>query len=161
MTRATHKCFDCKQDFLTSEMVYYASPSAKNMHWYCKKCLEEKKLREMFFNQVCKIFGIKAPGPRIWTERKRLRDNYGYTDNVIIDCLDYIYNVENKKKLVESLTLITPEMVNRMKLYQKKKQTESIKLTQAMQQEVKEHIVPIKENKEKKKIDYDPDEWLD
>ena len=64
-------------------------------------------------------------------------------------------------KISESLALITPEMIDKMKSYQKKKQTESIKLAHAMQQETKEYIVPIKENKEKKKIDYDPDDWLD
>ena len=161
MNKNIRKCFNCKQEFLTNDMTQYASPRAKKMQWYCQKCLKEKKLRELFFEQVCKIFGIKAPGPRIWTERKRLQDNYGYTDNIIVDCLDYIYNIENKKKISESLALITPEMIDKMKSYQKKKQTESIKLAHAMQQETKEYIVPIKENKEKKKIDYDPDDWLD
>ena len=56
-------------------------------------CYEDNIEREKFSNKVCEIFGIKSPGPVIWTQRKKLRDTYGYTDSAIIDCLEYIYNV--------------------------------------------------------------------
>ena len=92
----TRKCAGCKQDIRKDEMIQYATPSGKTTYWFCKSCYEEKLEREKFQNKVCQIFGIKSPGPVIWTQRKRLRDTYGYTDEVIVDCLDYIYNVENK-----------------------------------------------------------------
>lgn len=91
--RLTKLCHGCKQSFRKSELIDYASPGAKTMYSYCSKCLEEKHSRENFSNKVCSIFGIKTPGPLIWTQRKRLQDTYGYTDDIIVECLDYLYNV--------------------------------------------------------------------
>ena len=95
-------------------MVNYATPRAKTSYWYCKKCYDEKMAQEDFSNKVCSIFGIKTPGPRIWTERKRLIDTYGYTDETIVNCLDYIYNVLKKPKKVETIYLVNPAMVDEM-----------------------------------------------
>ena len=107
------------------------------------------------------IFGIKTPGPRIWTERKRIQETYGYTDDVIVDCLDYIYNVVKKDKIAESLCLVTPNMVDKMIAYKKRQQYEGIKITQAAATEMKEYVVPIKENQEINKTNWDPDLFLD
>jgi hypothetical protein len=96
--RPTHKCHVCKEVFRNEDMVSYTGPKAKTSYWYCKKCYNEKIEQEKFANKVCTIFGIKTPGPRIWTERKRLIDTYGYSDETIVDCLDYIYNVLKKQK---------------------------------------------------------------
>jgi hypothetical protein len=102
------------------------------------------------------------PGPRIWTERKRLIDTYGYTDQTIIDCLDYLYNVKKLKKLAESLCLVKPTTVNEMLQYKKRKAFEATQLGLAMQTETNEYIVPTpKKKKQIKKIEYNPDEWLD
>ena len=76
--RAVKKCYGCKQEFRSEELVYYASPTANTGYNYCPKCLAEKQARERFSYKVCSIFGLKAPGPRIWTERKRLYEKYGY-----------------------------------------------------------------------------------
>lgn len=151
-------CYGCKEKFRKEELIEYQPLGSKTPHNYCKKCLQEKQERERFSNAVCMIFGIKAPGPRIWTERKRLRETYGYTDQIIIDCLDYIYYILKKQKVAESLYLITPGLVADMQRY-KKQQAE--KLAQAMNTEVKEYIVPVKENTTVKKETWNPDEWLD
>lgn len=161
MEEKTLKCFECKKDFLKENLISYLPLRAKIPHNYCPKCLEEKKTREQFAEKVCAIFGLKAPGPRIWTERKRLINNYGYTDAIIIDCLDYIYKIEHKKKLAESLCLINPEMVDKMLQFKKKQQVNSEKIIAAMQAETKEIVVPINENNTKKSNRWNPDEWLD
>lgn len=158
----TRVCIKCKQSFLKDDMVQYASTRAKQLHWYCKACHKEKISQDNFTDAVCKIFGIKMPGPRIWTERKRLIETYGYTDQTIIDCLNYLYNIKKMKKLSESLCLITPVTVHEMFEYQKQKSFEANYLAIAMQEEQKEYIIPTpKRKKSVKKIEYDPDEWLD
>ena len=159
--RKTLKCFECKQSFLKEELVMYASPRARIMHNYCPKCLKEKVDRDQFSDKVCQIFGIKTPGPRIWTERKRLQEKYGYTDNVIIRCLDYIYNVEKKKKLEDTLFLINPVTVEKMKQYEKVQAAQSLRMAAATQTVTHEYIAPIQENTKNNKVEYDPDEWLD
>ena len=154
----TKQCYGCKQPFRKTELVDYAAPGTKTMHSYCPKCLEEKHQREDFSNKVCQIFGIKSPGPIIWTQRKKLMETYGYTDNTIIDCLDYLYNIKNMKKLSETLVLVTPKSVNEMMEYKKNKVGQIVR---AAQMETKEYVVPIRERPKKKKIDWNPDDWLD
>lgn len=158
--RTTHKCYGCKETFRTDEMINYASLTATTTHWYCSKCYAEKLARERFLSEVCRIFGVKAPGPQIWTERKRIINTYGYTDDTIIDCLNYIYEIEKIQKKKPTLFFVTPPMVEKMKQYKRKEQSKAMSLVQATKQEVCEHIVPIKENIKNKKTIYNPDEWL-
>ena len=147
----TRKCQGCKQDIHKSEMIQYFTPSGKTSYWYCKDCYEEKIAREKFQNKVCEIFGIKSPGPLIWTQRKRLRDTYGYTDDAIVDCLEYIYNVEHMNKLKESLGLVNPRSMNNMKAWRADKKARASSLVAAAaSMETKEYIVPINEKKKKK-----------
>ena len=148
----TRKCHGCGQDIHKDEMIQYSTVSGKTSYWFCKNCYEEKMARERFQIKVCQIFGIKSPGPLIWTQRKRLRDEYGYTDDAIVDCLDYIYNVEHMKKLKESLGLVNPRSMANMKAWRAEKKARASSIAAAIANtETKEYIVPIKENKKKKK----------
>ena len=89
-------------------------------------------------------------------------DTYGYTDSIIIDCLDYIYNVEHKKKLSESLCLINPEMIARMQAHGQIQERESNKIVAAINTKTNEYIVPIQKKKEKHLQDsWNSDDWLD
>lgn len=158
--KLTHKCYGCKESFRKTDMVEIFSASGQTSQWYCPKCANEKHAREAFSDKVCQIFGIKSPGPRIWTERKRLRDTYGYTDNTIIDCLDYIYTVKKMKKLSESLALIKPSMIEEMMNYKKREEFNNNKIIAAMNTEMKEYVVPLPKRKEKKKEKMNPDDYL-
>jgi len=159
--KLTKKCYGCKQEFRREELVDYAGPAAKTMQSYCPKCLAEKQAREKFSDKVCMIFGIKAPGPRIWTERKRLIETYGYTDDVIVDCLEYIYTVEKKKKFAESLTLIKPPMVEKMKRWKASEDYKARELVRATKMQVREFVVPIKENTKDNKEILNADDFLE
>ena len=158
--KTTRKCYGCKESFRTSDMIEYAATGANIKHWYCKKCYTDKLARERFSEKICTLFGVKGPGPKIWTERKRIFDKYGYTDDTIIDCLDYIYNVEHIEKKSPTLYFVTPPMVEKMKQHKRAQQAVSIQLAQAFQQEKHEHIVRVKEDISNNKIIYNPDEWL-
>lgn len=153
----TRKCYGCKQDIRKDEMIQYTTLSGKSSYWFCKDCYEERILREKFQLKVCEIFGIKAPGPRIWTERKRLKNTYGYTDSAIIDCLDYIYNEKKMSKLAESLALVNPRSMMEMKAWRSGKKAQASGIAAAIANtETKEYIVPIKENtKKREKINLD------
>ena len=159
--RKVLKCYECKEIFRREELISYCPNGAKHEHWYCKNCLQEKQEREKFSNYICTLFGLKSPGPRIWTERKRLQDKYGYTDSTILDCLDYIYHVENKKKFAESLCLVSPSMVSKMQQYKRMKDNQASSIVQAMKTETHEYVVPIRENKEKVTKKLNLDDFLD
>ena len=148
----TRKCHGCKQDIRKDEMIQYATLSGKTTYWFCKDCYEERLARERFQMKVCSIFGIKSPGPRIWTERKRLMDTYGYTDDAIVDCLEYIYNVEHMNKLAESLVLVGPKNMAKMKAWRADRNARASGIAASIANtEMKEYIVPVRENKSKKK----------
>lgn len=157
----TRVCFGCKEKFRKEELVEYASAAATIPHWYCPKCLQDKQEREMFSNKVCQIFGIKSPGPRIWAERKRLQNTYGYTDGVIIDCLEYIYNVRHYKKLSESLALVTPAMVSYMKKWKSSENTKSGGIIAAMNKPLEHVEVEIEENTTSNKKEINFDDYFD
>ena len=157
----TCKCFGCKQEFRKEELVKYFSFSGKTSNWYCPKCLEEKQSRERFSDKACQIFGIKSPGPRIWAERKRLMNTYGYTDDIIIDCLDYIYNVQHVRKLSESLCLITPTNVEKMMKYKKEQEYQQNVIAEtAAKQNIKVIFSRETENVGRKKEKLNPDDFL-
>lgn len=160
VVRPTHKCHTCKEIFNTKEMQFYASLTSQTGYWYCQTCYADKIARENFANKVCEIFGIKAPGPQIWTERKRLRDTYGYTDNTLIECLDYLYNIEKKKKLAYSLTLITPSTVDKMLQWKKSQENKAEAIIRAINVKSIEYVVPIKENTKSNKKALNADDFL-
>lgn len=147
----TRKCAGCKQDIRKDEMVQYFSSTGKTSRWFCHTCLMEAQARERFSNKVCEIFGIKSPGPVIWTQRKRLRDKYGYTDDAIVDCLEYIYNVEHMDKLAESLGLVGPRSMANMKAWRADQKARASSIAAAIANtETHEYIVPVQERKKKK-----------
>ncbi len=159
--KLTRKCYSCKEEFRKEEMIQYTSYSGKTTHWFCRDCYEDKISRENFSNKVCQIFGIKAPGSRIWAERKRLQEKFGYTDSSIIDCLDYVYNVEGKKKISESLCLVNPVTMAKTMQYKRTQAAKAELLAQSAKQEKKEYIVPIQEVENRKKNILNPDDFLD
>ena len=126
--RKTYKCHNCHQIFRAEEIIEYASLNSKTSYRYCKNCYEQQKSRDEFSNKICEIFGIKRPDVKIWTQRKYLIDTYGYTDNIIIDCLDYVYNVEKFKKQKSTLGLVNPISVEKMIKYKSKKRLQLLGL---------------------------------
>lgn len=161
MLKPERKCCKCNQSFPRDEIVDYASENATSPRPYCPKCLIEKKEREKFIKEICIIFGIKRPGPKIWTQRKRIIETYGYTDNIIVDCLDYLYNVEKVKKITETLGLVTPTNVNKMMKWKKSKEYLGGAIANAMQTETKEQFIPIKEAEKLDEPIINPDDWID
>lgn len=153
----TRKCSECKQVFRKTELIEYSSLSGKTTKLYCPACLAEKQSRERFANKVCQIFGIKTPGPIIWTQRKRLINQYGYTDDSIIDCLEYIYHVKKLKKLSETLVLVTPQLMEETRQWKEQKKAAGSGIAAAIANTtMKEYIVPIRENnKEEEEISLD------
>ena len=143
------QCHTCKEKFRKEELFFYCSPKAKTGYNYCRKCYEEKLAREDFSYKVCKIFGLKAPGPRIWTERQRLQETYGYTDQIITDCLEYVYNVKGAKKLAESLYMINPTNVDEMLQYKRTQESRAEQFESMAQKEYKYEHIRVRENIDK------------
>ncbi len=147
----SRKCSGCEQSFRKTELVEYFSASGKTSSWYCPQCLKERQSRDKFSAKVCEIFRLKSPGPVIWKQRKKLMDTYGYTDDTIINCLEYIYNVKHFSKLSETLVLIKPALVEEMKAWKRQQDNKTGSLAAAiLNTNIKEYIVQVDEEENKK-----------
>ena len=115
----------------------------------CPNCYKQAKENEEFKIFICELFGVKSPGPKIYSQRKRLKEQYGFSDTTIMRTLEYIFRVKKMNKAFESLGLVTPAMVEEAHQYYLSQKGKVVEL-----REVKtvEHIVPIKEAERKKNL---------
>lgn len=117
----------------------------------CPACYKQAVENEKFRDFICELFGVKSPGPKIYTQRKRLKEEYGFTDETIIKTLEYIFKIKKKNKSFESLGLVTPAMVEEAHQYHlKRKSMEQVVRPEEIQ--VREFLVPIKEPERKKNL---------
>ena len=146
--RSVYKCFECKNSFNVNDMIQYASLKSNTMHRYCKDCYQKKLAREQFENAICEIFGVKSPGPMMWSQRKAIMNRYGYTDNTIIECLKFMYNVLHYEKIKPTLGLVTPFNVEKMMQYKKTQDYKNNQIAQSFINNINPETirVHIKEN---------------
>ena len=145
----TLTCCACHEKFPREQIVYYGSQ--QNQLKYCPSCYTEKREREKFSNFVCELFGIKAPGPKLYSQRKKLKETYGFTDDTILQTLEYLFRVKHFNKGFESLGLVNPQSVDEAKRYFKKQKEELEKMKQVEEARVRDLIVPIQ--KKERKLD--------
>lgn len=151
------RCWKCHDNFRKDELIDYCAPGYKTYHSYCKKCLKEQQDFDALKLKIVSIFGNDQKlWPRIMKDRKRIIMQYGYTDNTISDCLDYLYNVLKLKVLSKSLCLVTPANVEKMKQYKRQQSAAAGQLAAAAAIEIVEKPVSIREN-----IDEEQEENLD
>jgi len=151
------RCWKCHDNFRKDELIDYCAPGYKTYHSYCKKCLKEQQDFDALKLKIVSIFGNDQKlWPRIMRDRKRIIIKYGYTDNTISDCLDYLYNVLKLKVLSKSLCLVTPTNVEKMKQYKRQQSAAAGQLAAAAAIEIIEKPVSIREN-----IDEEQEENLD
>lgn len=112
----TRKCAGCKEFFLKEEMIFKPNKTGNSGRYYCKQCSEIKNKRNSFDNEICRIFGLKKPGPKIQAQRSNLKKNYDISDETIIEALNYCINIK-KIYLDVSLGIVTPELIEEMNDY--------------------------------------------
>ena len=155
------RCWKCHDNFRKDELIDYCAPGYKTFHSYCRKCLKEQQDFDALKFKIVSIFGNDQKlWPRIMKDRKRLIIQYGYTDNTISDCLDYLYNVLKLKVLSKSLCLVTPTNVEKMKQYKRQQSAAAGQLAAAAAIEIIEKPVSIRENIDEEQEE-NLDEWFD
>lgn len=101
--------------------------------YYCKECFkkqkaideekEKEKQQNLYFaDRICFLFGLKVPGPLIYTQRKKLQEQ-GYTDEEILYTLEYAFTIRKLDKKKETLGIV-PYMYEDATKWQKKLQQE-------------------------------------
>ena len=157
-------CYGCKSKFPENDLIKYSTRGG-TFYNYCSECYKEKKEKERFSEFVCSLFGLKLPGAKIYSQRKRLIEA-GYTDDTIIVTLDYLYNVCKTDKKIAGLGLVTPENISKAKEYFRKLEAKEQRMIEAVnKQEIHTKYVSNgeakREEKKKKKIDLNSltEEW--
>ena len=156
-------CHMCRQQFKREELIDYARAGSKTSYSFCPACLKKEQEKEWFYNEICKIFGVKAPGPQINAEHKRIQDTYGYTDQTIIDCLHYVYEIEKIPQKKVTLYFVNPTMIEKMMKYKRMLAAEGNSFAQAIKETTQREsiIVKVREATPRKPEILNPDEFLD
>lgn len=128
------KCAYCGCKTVDKNSEDYVKEDGKNFH---KDCYQKWKEKQEFFDYVCEVFKLKAPGPTIYSQAKTFIEKYDYTYLGMQRALYYIYVVRKHandrptasksiglipyyyeeaqkyfKKLDEKKTLIRKEIMN-------------------------------------------------
>lgn len=91
MAQRIYKCFECKIDVLADNAV------GSDGHHYHADCYAKLLDRKTLVSYICKLFGLKAPGPVIYAQRKTFMEKYNYTDAGILKTLMYLYDIKKTK----------------------------------------------------------------
>ena len=93
------------------------------------------------------MFGTPAPRPKTYPQPRKIKENYGFTDETIMKTLDYLFKVKKMDKGFESIGLVNPRTVDEAKDYY-----ESKKVVVVNENKVEKIIVPTNDNKKKKDL---------
>lgn len=130
----------------------------KNKNYHVE-CLEVQLAKEELVDYICRLFSLKAPGPRIYTQIKTFLDKYpNYTYKGIQQALVYFYEVQKKpiEKANQGIGIVpyvydsAQEYYNNISMRQERVATE---LSSALSVVSKEIIVKKKEKKQKNLYD--------
>ena len=147
------KCSFCGNGVLKVEAERYKN---KNYH---AECAELQKQREELTEYICRLFSLKAPGPRIYTQIKSFLEKYPhYTYKGIKQALEFFYEVQKKpiEKANQGIGIVpyvydsAQEYFNGITMRQERVATEISSALSTVAQEVK-----VKKPEKKKKSLYD------
>lgn len=63
-------------------------------HYWDAACIQDKRERSQLYATICRIFHLKAPGPRIYAQIKNFTTNNGYTIKGIENALVYFFDIK-------------------------------------------------------------------
>lgn len=150
MVQSIVKCAFCGNGVSKTEASRHKN---KNYH---PDCLEKQLEKEDLVEYICKLFSLKAPGPRIYTQIRNFLSKYQYyTYKGIKQALTYFYEVQNKpvEKANQGIGIVPYVYDDAQKYYNSiilKQENVANDLTNAFLIDPKEIIV--KKQKEKKNL---------
>ena len=143
------KCAFCEQFMDKDNSVRY---NEKNYH---PNCLQKQKDKEELFKYICTLFGLKKPGPTVYSQLKNfMQKNNSYTYKGVLNSLKYFYEVKrNSTKNSNQGIGIVPYVYDEAYEYYEKinhKQSKiETKLNEQLNKDYK--VVTVKEQKQKQK----------
>lgn len=162
--KPTLKCYKCGEQVPRGDLVEYTSMRSKNPHRYCPKCLKAVQDAERFYNKIVEFYKDDISWATINKKRTALYETYGYTDQTIIDCLEYAYKVKGYVVLEKVLGIVKPPLVEEMLQYKRAKDFKENKIVDAIISSANAKFLPrikVRENtKPKPKSSWDDEDYL-
>ena len=163
--KPTLKCYKCGEQVPRGDLVEYVTKRSKNPHRYCPTCLKTILDAENFCDKITEFYKDNISWPTINKRKRLLYETYGYTDQTIIDCLEYAYKVKGYVVLEKVLGIIKPPLVEEMLQYKKVQDFKENQIVNAIIDNTnKTQNLPqikIRENmRPKKKSTWDDDNFL-
>jgi hypothetical protein len=153
MAKNIVKCSFCGQGVIKLEAQRYKN---KNYH---SNCAELQKQKDELTEYICRLFSLKAPGPRIYAQIKSYLEKYPYYTYIgIKQALVYFFEIQKKSidKANQGIGIVpyvyddAQEYFNRITMRQERVATELSDTLSVAAQEIK-----IKKQEKKKKNLYD------
>ena len=154
--KPTLKCYKCGEQVPRGDLVEYTTMRSKNPHRYCPKCLKTIQDTERFYNKVTEFYKDGISWATINKRKAALYETYGYTDQTIIDCLEYAYKVKGYVVLEKVLGIVKPPLVEEMLQYKKAQDAKENKIVNAIIEGTKKYDLPQIRRRENMKK---PKEW--
>lgn len=88
------KCAFCGLTTVDKSSDDYIRYHDKNFH---KECGKRQQERDEFFDYVCLLYKLKAPGPRIYSQASKFVTEKGYTYKGMARTLYFMYEVQSVK----------------------------------------------------------------
>lgn len=88
------KCAYCGSQTVDKKSNDYTRYNDKNYHL---KCAQLQKEKDDFFKYLCLVLGLKAPGPRIYSQANSFITKYHFTYAGMQRALYYLYEVKKHK----------------------------------------------------------------
>lgn len=163
--KPTLKCHKCGEQFPRDDLVEYVTRRAINPQRFCPQCLKKIQEEEYFYKRITEFYKDDISWSTINKRRKALYETYGYTDNTIIDCLEYAYTVKGYVVLEKILGIVKPPLVEEMLQYKREKEFKENKIVNAIIDSFTDTRelpkIHVRENmKPKKKTTWDDENYL-
>lgn len=129
----------------------------KNYH---SECLKEQIDKEELTNFICRLFSLKAPGPRIYAQIKSYLEKNNYTYKGILQALQFFYEIQKHStdKSNQGIGIVpyvydaAQEYYNNISLRQ-----ERVATAISGSLDVQPTVIKVQKKEKKKKLLYDID----
>lgn len=146
------QCAECKNIVIKADGIEYTTQTAKTRFFH-PDCFAKFKAREDLQVYICRLFGLKAPGPANNILRKRFIEQFNYTDKGILQTLQYAYEVKKMGKAkAESRIGIVPYLYAEAQEY-----FEKVKYKKS---HIAESVAAAIENQKVQKVTINPNKHL-
>lgn len=132
------KCFECKLLVPKNEAIH------ENGHYFHSGCFCVRQGRQQLIEYICKLFGLKAAGPVIYSQRKFFIERMGYTDQGMLNALRFAYEIKKiKPAKAEERIGIIPSVYEEAQEFFKVQEKRQLNIAKSMEQGLKDNKITI------------------